>query len=1532
MTRAIEALAKHRPLVQRWVLTLFAAAFSLSVLLALASARPAQAATHIGTTTYTTNTTWTLANSPYILDGNVTVAAAATLTIQPGVVVKLNGQFRSLFVNGTLSAVGTSGSRITFTSYQDDSAGGDSNGDGGATSGARGQWTSIRISSTNNASQLKFVDVRYGAYGSPAWAVGAVDISGGSATVAIEDANIDDNQGSGVKTGTGCSGCWPGATIKRTNLRRNGNGISVNHGWVELSARSFVTDSTTDGVWFNFTNTYAGQASTVMDSDVALNGRFGVEINAPSDFAATRFPHGNRNNVYNNLTRQLDHAYVRRSGIDWTGNYWGDGIDFIFNPTRCYGLLQDSRGHLALLASQSDPPDGPISWNWYQQGSGNDVVRCPYDKFSIGLSEFSRFYLDGTGVPPGQTLGGCRGGLHANRPTVCTSDPVNSATGSLVYEQTDLKLPGIGLPFTFSRTYNSQDLSGGPLGTGWTHSYAAALTIKANGDVTLRGEDGQLVEYAKQLDGSFLGATGALSTLTLSGGVYELMRKDQVAYRFDSAGRLTSMHERNDQGLDFAYDGNSRLSTITDSTGREITLTYNGGGLLTGVALPDGRSVGYGYTNGRLTSVTDVRGNVWTYTYDASFGWLASEVDPNQHMVFRNTYSKWGRVTEQRDALDNSTTFVWDQATQTQTATDAPGNAWKDVYAKNTLVERSDTLLVETDYGYDAGFNVASVTDPRGNATTKTYDSHGNLLTRTAPGPLSYEEIFTYDAQNNLLTASDGRGNTTSFGYDGAGNLTSVTQPGSIVTEYGRDAETGLLVSITDPRDKVTSFDRDSDGNLSGMTSPLDSQATMVYDASGRMSSRVEPRGNVTGADPDDYRTSFTYDDADQLLTASDPLGNTTTRAYDVAGNLSSLTDARSETTAYGYDDADRLISVTAPDSTVTAYGYDEVGNLSSRIDARNNETIFGFDAANRLTSVLSPASKLWTYEYDANGNRTKLVDANGNATSGDPDDGATSYGFDVLDRLTSIDYSDATPDVGFDYDENGNRTSLTDDWGTQSATYDALDRLTDVTRGTDSFSYSYDEAGNVTERIYPDDRTATYTYDDDGRLATVASNDLTTTYDYDAAANLTQTTLPSVSGYLETRTYDRAGRLTEVRNAKSGSTLSFASYDYDAVGNPTTLTTAEGTASYSYDSLDRVTEACYQASCPDPSDPFIRYAYDEVGNRTSEARPAGSTSYSYNAADELTSKTGPGGTVSYDYDENGNETQASSRTFAYDLANRLASMTESGSTITYSYDGDGTRLQASGGGSTTDYLWDANYRLPQLALERDSGGSILRSYLRGAELISMDSGSEPYYFHRDGLGSIVNLTSGSGAAEWTYSYEPFGLARTETQNDSAAPANSIRFAGEQYDSTTSLYHLRARQYDAANGRFLTRDPLEPKLTEPCVSTYVYVKDRPTVFIDPSGMGSVWSGGCDWGKTHRLDRTSQAFWTGVAGIKDSVGGAALAVGGLGVGAVCAAETGGLVAGICLTEGAGMSAVGVFIWWESQHEWEKFWEAVYGDCD
>jgi RHS repeat-associated protein len=647
------------------------------------------------------------------------------------------------------------------------------------------------------------------------------------------------------------------------------------------------------------------------------------------------------------------------------------------------------------------------------------------------------------------------------------------------------------------------------------------------------------------------------------------------------------------------------------------------------------------------------------------------------------------------------------------------------------------------------------------------------------------------------------------------------------------------LVSVTDPRNKTVAYGYDAQGNRTSVTLPSGAKTTFGYDSSGRTTSMVEARGNEAGANPDTYKWVFTYNNHDQMRTATDPLGNVTERDYDGAGNVDWVKDAKVRTTDYAYDAANHLTSVDPPGTiAATTYTYDANGNLVTRTDAKSHTTTYRYDKANRLDRVTSPIGQQWDFEYDGVGNRTKVTDANGNATSSDPNDGITTYAYDELNRLKTVTYSDATPDVTFAYDPNSNPTSMTDGQGTETYVYDDLNRLESVTRGVNAFAYEYNGVSAVTRRTYPDGTVVDYDYNDNGWLWKVTRATNTTVYDYDPAGNLKTTTLPNGNGYVETRTYDAAGRLLEVKNDKGGTVLSKATYTLDATGNPTSITTTGGTETFDYDSLDRLISVCYQANCPNASDPQVDWTYDDVGNRLTEVRPAGTTTYGYNNADQLTSSTGPGGTTNYGYDSNGNMTQSGSRTFGYDMANRMITTTSGSTTTTYAYDGIGRRIEASTGPNPADktrFLWDVNHGLPQLAIERDGNDALLRRYVHGNDLISMTAGGGDYFYHYDGIGSVTNVTSATGTPQWSYSYEPFGTSRTASKLDPLAPDNPMRYTG-QYLDPTDLYHMRARQMDPALGRFTERDPIPPKIFAPCISTYVYANNTPTSMIDPAGL------------------------------------------------------------------------------------------------
>lgn len=88
------------------------------ILIALLFSQTGKSQTQVSGGIYS-NTTWTLANSPYLMSGNIVVFPGATLTIQPGVEVRvkengLSGTPYYMEARGTINMVGQQGARIKF--------------------------------------------------------------------------------------------------------------------------------------------------------------------------------------------------------------------------------------------------------------------------------------------------------------------------------------------------------------------------------------------------------------------------------------------------------------------------------------------------------------------------------------------------------------------------------------------------------------------------------------------------------------------------------------------------------------------------------------------------------------------------------------------------------------------------------------------------------------------------------------------------------------------------------------------------------------------------------------------------------------------------------------------------------------------------------------------------------------------------------------------------------------------------------------------------------------------------------------------------------------------------------------------------------------------------------------------------------------------------------------------------------------------------------------------------------------------------
>ena len=1010
-------------------------------------------------------------------------------------------------------------------------------------------------------------------------------------------------------------------------------------------------------------------------------------------------------------------------------------------------------------------------------------------------------------------------------------------------------------------------------------SYVVTRTFNATNDLVSekdgRGNTTAYV-YASSSDAAADYQVGQLKSVTdREGGLTSLKywtTTSSPAPPSTNVGLVKSVtNPRGKTGL-FDYDASGNLTKLTSPLGLKMTFGYDSSGRLTSLRDPRGNvpvppagfltQLAYD-TVDHVSTLTDARGNVTSFDYtDNELPWKVTKTE--------------------NDSTARVTSFDYDNANRLWKTTDPRGGVelrlyWPDGQLKSLQSPEGRKAT----YDYDSAGRLTSLVEPNGNATGATasdwtwtygYDNVGNRTSEAHPDGGTSQ--IAYDALNRPYQWTDPLSHVTSVGYDANDNVVTSTDGLSHSRSYGYD-KLDRLTTATDERGKSTSYAYFATGELQSVTSPLGNRTSYGLDDDGRTTSMVEARGNVQGADPAQYTWAFQYDEAGNRTRVTDPLGNAVQYAYNAVDDVTQVTDERNNSTAFTYDSMNRLWKVTPPAAGATGtletvYAYDAAGNLASRTDPNGHATSWTYDLDGRLTQRTTPVGS-WNLAYDANGN-LKADETPAGSSTQTAGDGTISYGYDRMSRLTSVDYSDTTPDVSRTYDSAGRLQTMVDGSGTVTYSYDNADRLTDLTRSgagaglNGTFHYDYDNAGNIVGRTYPDSTATSQAFDDDGRLTSVSSASLTTSFGYDAAGNLTTTTLPSGNGYLATSTFDRAGRLTTVENAKAGTTLSKFLWTLDPAGNPTKAQTTRGGTdtydAYEYDARDRLTTSCYAISagasnCTGAIN-AIAYAYDKVSNRSQEIRSGnvgstGTIDYSYNSADQLTQTTNGGQSTTYTYDANGNQATIGSRTFTYDLADRLTSTTGSGATSTYGYDGDNRRVSSTtdGGGADLRYVWDplADSGIPELTVERTPTGLLVRRYLDGplgATSFADTAGS--FYLHQDPLGTVTDVTDASGAAQWKYEYEAYGAERGATNVSGTAPENRLRYTGQYRDPETSDYHLRARQYDPAAGRFNSLDPLETPFGTPSEGVYGYVDAQPTVGTDPLGLcfGPDWA--CDTAK------------------------------------------------------------------------------------
>ena len=293
-------------------------------------------------------------------------------------------------------------------------------------------------------------------------------------------------------------------------------------------------------------------------------------------------------------------------------------------------------------------------------------------------------------------------------------------------------------------------------------------------------------------------------------------------------------------------------------------------------------------------------------------------------------------------------------------------------------------------------------------------------------------------------------------------------------------------------------------------------------------------------------------------------------------------------------------------------------------------------------------------------------------------------------------------------------------------------------------------------------------------------------------------------------------------------------------------------TQNYVYDKRNQLTSATKPTGTGAET-----FTYDGVGNRLQ--RDGETTDSTFDDVNRLLNDK----KFTYEYDNNGNMIKKTGTDtgevaqFAWDHRDRLIGVVmkpgenaNPTSTISYKYDAFNRRIEKNVNGTITRYVYDRG----NIHLEYDGNNTFQAKYVHSDnvdEPLRMERPDNPYkndkfpvqefYYHRDRLGNITEITDFEGTVVQRYVYDAFGKVSIFDKDGNAITPNSANylkspyaFTGQEYDYETGNIFFDARYLDPNTGRYISEDSMGfAGLDE---NLYRYVGNNSVNLVDPEGQ------------------------------------------------------------------------------------------------
>jgi RHS repeat-associated protein len=347
---------------------------------------------------------------------------------------------------------------------------------------------------------------------------------------------------------------------------------------------------------------------------------------------------------------------------------------------------------------------------------------------------------------------------------------------------------------------------------------------------------------------------------------------------YDALGRVTQ-NKRGTATMSFVYDAAGNRSQRTDYNGVLTNYSYDALNRLTTISYPDTTSATYGYdVLSRLTTATNQNGTV-TIGYDNR-----------------------SRVNSVTDVFGQIVSYSYDaNSNRTQLNLNGALNASYQYDVINRLTQLTDNASLNTTFAYDVINKLTSRTLPNGVVSTYQYDNLNRLTRLThAKGANTLLDLqYQFNDVNNITQMIDNAG-THNYSYDPIDRLTAATHPNQPNESYTYDDVGNRVASHQGSSYTYQAFNRLVSAN----------GTTFGYDTNGNQISKTEANGSWT----------YTWDYENRLKQASLAVGVTVNYSYDALDRCIQRTSSSSGTARFVYDGADVLRDLDSSGSAVADY------------------------------------------------------------------------------------------------------------------------------------------------------------------------------------------------------------------------------------------------------------------------------------------------------------------------------------------------------------------------------------------------------------------------------------------------------------------------------------------------------------------------------------------------------------------------------------------------------------------------------------